>query len=205
MPAINRKRVRFALEKDYAVHTIPHRLDYDASQRSEIWVSLEEYETIREEVKRIVSLMDRRTRYGRQKLAPVQECTRGLECQTQQGAIAKKVASLDGICAVLMEQDHQQSIGNFNGECIRRRYMEMTSGHVEAALRRAEQDADYDSPEDENSRNLPEKQHSMKRGRNAPIVNFRPNRSRLSRLLFGGTPQRTNSWEKRRAEEAAAL
>lgn len=188
----DRKRARFALEKDYTVHEVPHRGDYP---REEIWYQRQEYDKFRDEIKRIVALIERRTRYGRPKLAPsIQECTRGLECQTQEGAVAKRVACLDSICAVLMEQDHQQSVGKFSDEAIRRRYIEMNCIHVEAALKQGQKDADYENETEivQGSNNT----SGNKKAAGRTMVNSRRNRNRISRLLFG-VPQRSNSFEKR--------
>ena len=197
MPPIAQKRARFALEKDYKVHCVPHRWDYDAAERSQMWVTKQEYQDIRDEVKRIASLMDRRLKYGRQKLTPLGECTRGLDCQTQEGAVAKKVACLDGICAVLMEQEHQQSVGDFCDESIRKRYIEMNCVHVEAAIKRAQKDADHENEGTTSQSSSPNVDSGKAGGR---IVNTRRNRNRISRLLFG-TPHRSNSYEKRRRPE----
>ena len=196
-----KKRARFALEKDYEVRFVPNRRDYNATERAEIWYQRQEFEEFRDEIQRIVSLMERKSnsRHGRYQrravvggVDQIQEYTRGLECQTKQGSVAKKVATLDGICAVLMEQDHQQSIGCFSVQAIRRRYIEMNFVHVEAALKQGQNDADYENEADilkiidDSDRRMVINKASR------TIVNSRRNRSSITRLLFG-VPQRSYS------------
>jgi hypothetical protein len=202
MRQISRKRACFALEKDYKVHLVPHRWDYDASQRAEIWYGRQDYEEFRKGIKRIVELMERNySRNGRQQLPPLlqEECTRGLESQTHRRAVAKKVASLNGICAVLVEQDHQKSVGNFSvaDEAIRKRYIEMNCVHVEAALKQGQKDAEYENHEAEV---LQQQQIANKNQAGQTLVSARRNRSRISRLLFGFS-QRSNGHGTRGGEE----
>lgn len=185
MKVIRGRVVRFALEKDYEVHIIPSRFDYSGEERSQIWLDLEDYRRISQEVKAITSAIDRRARHGKKRVLPKNECTRGLESHTRNGCVARKVAILDGLHAVLMEQDHQQNKGTFRVEAIRNRYIEMSCVSVRAARQRGEEDALYENEAE--TVDLPTASKNFGRIRNAPheLVNRQRSRGRIRRLLFG--------------------
>ncbi len=188
----HQKRVRFALQRDYQVYTVPHRWNYDISQRAELWLTGKEYQDIRDDIKRISNLMSRKSKNkGRNSnFGPPQECIRGLERQTRQGAVAKKVASLDGIHAVLVEQENQQILNVFDADAIRERYVEVSAVNVLAAIEQGKKDARYDDDDNDNHHHhhdLQERNHNE----NCTAYNKvgitkssqRRNRTRIGRFL----------------------
>ena len=114
------RHVQFALEKDYSVHSIPNRNQFSAKEKAKIWLSRDDYAQMKKDLRRVVDLMER---HGPR----MSVCTRGLESKTTKGAMDKKVASLDGICSVLLEQERQNQSGTQNPENIRRAYIEMNA------------------------------------------------------------------------------
>lgn len=149
------KKVRFALgTKHTTIHLIPHRsdlLDHDHDSSpphplSGLWWTQHEYMLIRCEIKRVTKLMERHQRRSNGKrvlLTPFQECIRGLEHLTKQGAFAKRKAYLDSVHTVLLEQDHQRSLKVANENIIRSRYREVNLVYVVAAIEQGQKDAKY--------------------------------------------------------------
>jgi hypothetical protein len=162
--------VRFALEKDNDVHTIPSRHEYSYEEKAKIWLTREEYKIMKSETYRIVQVMDS-NRQPRSR-----ECTRGLEFKTEKGAMNQKIASLDGICAVLLEQEQQRQEGIFNAGRIRMAYIEMNEVYVRAAAEQGSRDSRRAEEDDEPALGcFTDKNWPVERGR-----------GRIRRLLFKG-------------------
>ena len=152
---MTKKAVQFALEKDNKVHSLPSRHEYSYSERAKIWFTREENTIMKYEMGRIVDLMER---HGNR----MSECTRGLESKTRKGAMDKKIAALDGICAVLLEQERQRQEGIQDFGRIRSAYVEMNAVYVRAAVEQGLQDAQYNEEKDEKP--YVEKKRLPKRG-----------------------------------------
>jgi hypothetical protein len=132
-----------------------------------MWLTQEEYKIMKYELRRIVDLM---SRHG----SRMSECTRGLECKTPNGSMNKKIASLDGMCAVLLEQERQGQDGIRDAKRIRGAYVEMNQVYVKAAAEQGLQDSRYD--EEKATKRYEDKRSPLKRGR-----------GRIQRLLFKGS------------------
>lgn len=165
--AMETRSVRFALEKDYDVYTVPSRHEFSYKEKSQMWLTQEEYKIMKYELRRIVDLM---SRHG----SRMSECTRGLECKTPNGSMNKKIASLDGMCAVLLEQERQGQDGIRDAKRIRGAYVEMNQVYVKAAAEQGLQDSRYD--EEKATKRYEDKRSPLKRGR-----------GRIQRLLFKGS------------------
>jgi hypothetical protein len=160
----NPRFIRFALEKDYAVHTVPNRFDFSDEEKSQVWFTGKEYDNVKQNVKRAVSRIEDGSVF-------LTECTRGLEGKTKQGSMNKQVAVLDGICAVLLEQERQRQDRRDDVQSIRAVYIEQTQIHANAALEQGMKDADYENEEE--AAPFVQKQLPRTRGR-----------GRIQRLLF---------------------
>jgi hypothetical protein len=133
-------RVRFALEKDYQVYDAVHQ--YTEEEHASAWWSIEEYRETKKATQAIVDALA----YGRTQIV---ECTRGLEKKTRDGSIQKRLASLDSICAVLMEQERHLQEGISDVKLIRRAYLTITAKTTVEAREQGATDALYDETEDE--------------------------------------------------------
>jgi hypothetical protein len=133
--------VQFALEKDYAVHTVPSRLDFSAEEKAQVWLTPQEYSFMKHNVRRVVANMEDR-------FVHMAECTRGLESKTEKGSMDQKVAVLDGLCAVILEQERQRQDGRNDVSTIRAAYLEQTQIHATAAVERGMKDTEYENEED---------------------------------------------------------
>lgn len=160
--AHGKKQVRFALEKDYEVYLVPHFLTYDTSHREELWWTRQEYKVIRDNIKRMANILEQRrstsSSYQRRRkpsdMELANECTRGLEKQTQRGNMMKKMACRNGIQAVLAEQESQVEMDVCNEDAIRTRYMEASRANVDAAIEQGRKDAAYNEDDDDLRANL---------------------------------------------------
>jgi hypothetical protein len=135
--------VRFALERDNDVHTVPSRHEYSYEEKAKIWLTREEYKIMKNETYGIVQVMDS-NRHPRSR-----ECTRGLEFKTEKGAMNKKIAILDGICAVLLEQENQRQEGIHDARRIRKHYIEMNEVYVRAAAEQGSRDSRHAEEEED--------------------------------------------------------
>jgi hypothetical protein len=168
---MKRALVRFALEEDNDIHTVPSRHEYSYEENAKIWLTREEYKIMKNETYRIVEAMDS-NRHPRSR-----ECTRGLEFKTEKGAMNKKIASLDGICAVLLAQEHQRQEGIHDVGRIRKAYIEMNEVYVRAAVEQGARDSRHAEEKDD------EPDQSCFTDKNWPIER---GRGRIRRLLFKG-------------------
>jgi hypothetical protein len=133
-------RVRFALEKDYQVYDVVHQY-YTEEEHASLWWSREEYRETKKEAQAIVDALESNGR--------IVVCTRGLEQKTRDGSIQKRLAALDSICAVLMEQERQFQQGISGVELIRTAYLMITAKTTVEARERGAEDALCDETEDE--------------------------------------------------------
>jgi hypothetical protein len=78
---------------------------------------------------------------GIQQVETLSSTTRGLECKTLEGAEQKKIATLDGLCAVLLEQERQKQKNMVDEERIRQAYLAYTQVPAMAALKQGRLDA----------------------------------------------------------------
>jgi hypothetical protein len=132
------RSVQFALEKDYKIHTVLSSRDYSSGEKARVWLTPAECRIMKRSASHVVLQMEERA-------VSISACTRGLEGKTEKGAMDKKVAVLDGICAVLLEQERQRQDGRNSVDCIRSVYIEQTQIHANAALERGTKDAKYES------------------------------------------------------------
>jgi hypothetical protein len=137
---MNQHRVLFALEKDYQIYDAVHQ--YTEEERASVWWSKEEYRETKKDAQAIITALEKgRTR--------IDDCTRGLEQRTRDGSIQKRLATLDSICAVLMEQERQSQQGISNVALIRGAYFTITVKATAEARERGAEDARYDETVDE--------------------------------------------------------
>ena len=134
-------RVQFALEKDYQVHDVVHQ--YREEDYASVWWSKEEYRETKKEAQAIVDGLE----YGRMRIG---DCTRGLEKKTRDGCIQRRLAVLDSICAVLVEQERQFQQGISGVELIRRAYLTITVKKTVEAREQGSEDVLDDETEHEN-------------------------------------------------------
>jgi hypothetical protein len=167
-------RVRFALEKDYQLYDVVHH--YTKEESASVWWTREEYKETKKEAQAIIDALE----YGSTRIG---ECTRGLEKKTRDGCIQKRLAVLDSICAVLMEQDRQFQQGMSGVNLIRRAYLTMTAKTAVEAREQGAEDAQcYDETEHENGYNPTiQKTLTVKKARR---------NSRIQRFFQGATRRR---------------
>lgn len=161
----SQKEVRFASESDNEEIAVPHRRQISTKQRAKIWLSANEYTAINDDARRVIAVMDDYgdsdgndhgtgfLRHGERQVPSSSISsqphrrhssslvTRGLESKTLHGAREKKIVVLDGLCAVLLEQEQQRQQGRCDPEDIRAAYLGYSFDAAVAAAKKGLQDA----------------------------------------------------------------
>jgi hypothetical protein len=133
------KRVRFSDDLEQ-VRDITHVSQFSQRHLFQCFYRPEEYSYITAENNTILKFM----MIGGEGIKQVETATsttRGLECKTLEGAEQKKIATLDGLCAVLLEQERQKQKNVVDEERIRQAYLAYTQVPAMAALKQGRLDA----------------------------------------------------------------
>ena len=131
--------VRFALDDEMCQTHPVRRLDsYTKEERSQIWFTRDDYKVMNEETKAVLDSMENGSSTNN---AQYYFYTRGLENKTHAGSVKKKMASLDGICAVLVEQERQSKLRIVDENQISKVYRQATAANVREAMERGGYDA----------------------------------------------------------------
>ncbi|KAG7370230.1 hypothetical protein IV203_027976 [Nitzschia inconspicua] len=135
-----KKRVRFCTENLEQIHEIPHVSQFSQRHLTQCFYTAHEFACIAAENNTILKYM----MIGGEGLRHVEtstSTTRGLEFKTLEGAEQKKIATLDGLCAVLLEQERQKQKHVVDEERIRQAYLAYTQVPAMAAVNQARRDA----------------------------------------------------------------
>ena len=166
--------VRFALDDEMCEYHEVRRLDsYTRDEMKDIWFTKEDYRQMGEETKVIIDSMEKyesnvnKHNSYKKKSRNNKNCgggcthhyynsssicgghyVRGLENKTQNGSVKKKMANLDGVCAVLVEQERQKREGMITSpqsdeslNLISKAYRQVTAANVREAMERGGYDA----------------------------------------------------------------
>lgn len=112
---------------------MPRINDLSPEEVASVWFTKEEYSHMRELDQIILNGMDRGYNLG-------DSCIRGLEGRTPRASMGKRILILDGICAVLLEQDDQRAKGECDPEKMATFYMIASTKCKQLAADRAKQD-----------------------------------------------------------------
>lgn len=123
------------------VRPIPHSSQFTHKFKQNGWYSMEDYQEISSENNQILSHMMIGGQNMLKHVETSESTTRGLESRTLEGAEHKKISILDGLCAVLLEQERQRQKDEVNEERIREAYLQYTQVPAMAALKQGKLDA----------------------------------------------------------------
>jgi hypothetical protein len=130
------KSVKFADSNE--VFPIPHLDDMSDDEIADVWYDCQEYSEIKSAFQVTLHLMET----GQKILHDDEEHTsRGLEYRTQDGAWARYENKRDAYNAVLDEQDRQWKDDADDHDALSRVYLEHSAKCLEAARKRAKEDA----------------------------------------------------------------
>jgi hypothetical protein len=133
------KQVQFSNDSPQVIE-IPHSSQFSNRHLTSCFYTTEEFAYITAENNTILKCM----MIGGEGIRHVEtssSTTRGLECKTLEGAEQKKIATLDGLCAVLLEQERQKQKNVVDDERIRQAYLAYTQVPAMAALKQGRLDA----------------------------------------------------------------
>jgi hypothetical protein len=133
------KRVQFSPESPQVME-IPHASQFSHRHLTSCFYTVEEFAYITAENNTILKYM-MIGGAGIHNVETSSSTTRGLECKTLEGAEQKKIATLDGLCAVLLEQERQKQKNVFDDERIRQAYVAYTQVPAMSALKQGRLDA----------------------------------------------------------------
>jgi hypothetical protein len=140
-----KKSVRFQKDQDLVtVHPITPRSQFTRQFIQQGWYNFEDYHMISQENNHILKCM----MIGGEGIKHVEtseSTTRGLESKTLEGAEHKKISILDGLCAVLLEQERQRQKDVVDEERIREAYLLYTQVPAMAALKQGKLDSRVES------------------------------------------------------------
>jgi hypothetical protein len=121
------EEVFVSFEQHVDVKEIPHIKDLSAEEVSAVWYNGEDFEAIKKSLVVTLRLMIASKPVGSD------QCTRGLEFRTPQGAKYRKKNKLEALTAVWNEQVAQWKDNVSNDEAIRRVYVEQSKKCIETA------------------------------------------------------------------------
>lgn len=113
-------------EAGNVIHEVPHVDDLSFEERLNVWYLKKDYVVMRLENQVLVHTISNGT-------TPIDACTRGLEDRAHAASLDKRIAVMDGLFAVLSEQDRQKLVGVRDPEKIRVLYLECTERFFEEA------------------------------------------------------------------------
>lgn len=117
------------------IHEIfPNVYKLSAKQKADVWFNQDDFKRMKDADRLII----RQLRVG----GPVPSDARGLESRSPMAFMERRVATMDGIAAVLGEQSRQRSLGQMDEESIRSRYICATRELVSEAITRGTKDAE---------------------------------------------------------------
>ena len=134
-----KKCVRFQ-DHLLTVHPITPRSQFQKNQTASCYYNYDDYHMISQENNNILKFM----MIGGEGIKHVETATsttRGLECKTLEGAEHKKISILDGLCAVLLEQERQRQKDVVDEEKIREAYLAYTQVPAMMALKQGKLDS----------------------------------------------------------------
>lgn len=132
MAPTRQRSVRF-VEAATAVHEIPHIDDLSQQEVDDVWFTRSDYRRMKKEDEPIIKMLQSST------ITPSH--ARGLENKCPMGAMQSRLAILDGISAVMQEQDRQIKVGRYDPDMMRSKYELATAEFGHEAYERGLSDA----------------------------------------------------------------